>query len=427
MRSRCKQTYFFYADGGRQHFMIVILHQRTCQKIAKTAANDLFGAFSEHVEVTQVEAETPASWPAPAIAWDDLLIIAFDGLPFPDSGNKFIAEYLKKRGNDAMLLPVAVDPATQKPPKPSEHIKALLYDSTAAGDRGRLANRVGGMLGLRVQGRHTKIFISYRAVDGSAIAEQLNAHLRSMGHQTFLDRAKEFDGEPTILPGSPVQKEIDEALAAANLVILIDTPKALESSWIKHEIDSADGLLLPVLPICFRDSTDPKKGTRFRSLLALQRWLLLQTPPAGASPLSVNQLDQIVDTAETYLCEIFRRRCRVPFIVKREFESHGYGWSVLNQKLLMFASSRTGGRITTKILSHCSIFDEIYEPAVQRFQVYLNEAGHANHSLFIYDGELLPDGEVRELATSYPSFVVILHHQELSALIDSHFTILGAA
>lgn len=407
--------------------MIVILYQRTCQKFAETAANDLLDAFSGHVEVMQVEAESGASWPASAIAWDDLLIIVFDASRFPDTGNEFIAEYLNQRGDDAMLLPVAVDPTSQKPPKPSEGIKALLYDSTAAGERGRLANRAGGMLGLRVQGRHTKIFISYRGVDGSAIAEQLNAHLRSLGRQTFLDQAKEFDGEPSILPGSPVQKEIDEALASASLVLLIDTPKALESSWIKHEIDTADGLLLPILPICFRDSTDPKKGTRFRSLLALQRWLLFQTPPAGASPLSATQLDEIIDAAETYLCEIFRRRCRVPFIVKREFESHGYGWKVLNQKLLMFASSRTGGRMTTKVLSHCSIFDQIYEPAIQRFQAYLNEAGHANHSLFIYDGELLPDREVREFAKSYPDFVVILHHQELSALIDSHFTLLGAA
>ena len=407
--------------------MLVILHQRTCQSIAETAANDLRRAFSEHVEVTQVEAESAASWPAPAVAWDDLLIIIFDSSPFPDSGNQLIAEYLTQRGDDVMLLPVAVDPAWQKPPKPAEGIKALLYDSTATGDGGRLANRAGGMLGLRVQGRHTKIFISYRAVDGSTIAEQLNAHLRSLGHRTFLDQAKEFDGEPTILPGSPVQKEIDEALGTANLVLLIDTPRALESSWIKHEIDTADGLLLPVLPICFRDITDPKKGTRFRSLLALQRWLLFQTPVAGSFPLTANQMDQIVDAAETYLCEIFRRRCRVPFLVRREFESHGYGWTVLNQQLLMFASAKTGGRVTTKILSHCSIFDQIYEPAIQRFQAYLNEAGHANHSLFIYDGELLPDREVQEFAKAYPDFVVILHHQELAALIDSHFTILGAA
>src|ERR1022692_1403225 len=299
--------------------MIVILHQRTHQNVADTVAQNLVAAFSGHVAVVQVEAETAATWPAPEIAWDDLLITVFDAAPFPDSGNQFIAQYLNQRGDDAMLLPVALDPASQKPPKPSEAIKALLYDSSAAGERGRLANRAGGMLGLRVQGRHTKLFISYRAADGSTIAEQLNAHLRGIGYQTFLDQAKEFDGEPTILPGNAVQKEINEALSTASLVLLVDTPKAHESKWIRHEIDTADGLLLPVLPICFRDKSDSKKGTRFRSLLALGRWLLFQTPTAGTAPLSGDQLNEIVSETEGYLCEIFRRKCRIPFLVKKEF------------------------------------------------------------------------------------------------------------
>lgn len=81
------------------------------------------------------------------------------------------------------------------------------------------------MLGLRVQGRHTKIFISYRAADGTAIAEQLNTHLRGLGYQTFLDQAKEFDGEPTILPGSAVQQEINDALIAT--LVLPGVPAAV--------------------------------------------------------------------------------------------------------------------------------------------------------------------------------------------------------
>ena len=407
--------------------MIVILHQRTYQNIADAVAQDLVTAFSAHVEVVKVEAEIAAAWPTAEISWDDLLITVFDAEPFPDSGNQFIAQYLNQRGDDAMLLPVALDPAGQKPPKPSEAIKALLYDSSATGDRGRLANRAGGMLGLRVQGRYTKLFISYRAADGSTIAEQLNAHLRSIGYQTFLDQAKEFDGEPTILPGNAVQKEINEALSTASLVLLVDTPKAHESKWIRHEIETADGLLLPVLPVCFRDKSDSKKGTRFRSLLALGRWLQFQMPTAGKTPLSVDELGKIVSETEEYLCEIFRRKCRVPFLVRKEFISHGFAWAVLDQKLLMFESARAGGRLKLTIVNHCSIFDVIYEPAIRRFEAYLKSAGHANYSLFIYDGALLPDHEVQELAKGCPDFVVVLHHQELAALIDSHFTMLRAA
>ncbi|SRR6266478_6275539 len=175
-----------------------------------------------------------------------------------------------------MVLPVATDEHARKPPGAAAGIKALEYDAAAEGPNGRLANRVGGLLGLRVQGRDSKVFISYPAVDGTTIAKQLHDHLISLGHRAYLDQAKEFDGEPNIRPGSPVQKQIDEALEKANLVLLIDTPSAPSSEWIKHEVDTADGLLLPILPLCFR-------------------WVAFQTPdPAADQPLSDNQIDKIV-------------------------------------------------------------------------------------------------------------------------------------
>jgi hypothetical protein len=151
-------------------------------------------------------------------------------------------------------------------------------------------SRVGGMLGLRVQGRNSKIFISYRAVDGAKIANQLYGYLISLGHSAFLDEAKEIDGDTKILPGSPVQSEIDQALDKSNLVLLIDTPAAPNSRWIKHEVETASALLLPILPICFRPQGDPKQGPRFQSLLALQRWVPLPLPDAGAdAPLDVKE------------------------------------------------------------------------------------------------------------------------------------------
>jgi hypothetical protein len=226
-----------------------------------------------------------------------------------------------------------------------------------------------------------------------------------------------------------MQKEIDEALKGANLLLLIDTPDAPTSHWIKREIDTADGLLLPILPICFRKAGDPKQGPRFRSLLELQRWVSFQVPPPAATPPppTDDQLAQIVDEAEKYLCEIFRRKCRVPFIVEKEFVSRDFAWKVLDQRLLMYESSKThSGRLHTRVCSHCSMFDQIYMPALKRFCTFLDKTGRGNYSLFIYDGELLPDQQLEEFAVGEGD-VIILHHQELAALIDSHFTILSAA
>lgn len=414
------------ANGQGPLRMVVILYQDGCQDIAEKTASDLVSAFADHVAISRVAADSASTWSA-EISWDDLLIVVYSGKGFPTVGNLFIADYLQKRPDRALLLPVAVSVASPKPPEAAAAIKALQYDAAATGPTGRLVNRVGGMLGLRLQGRDSKIFISYRTADGAAIAKQLDDHLTNLGHRSFLDEAKELDGETKILPGSPVQQQIDEALDKANLVLLIDTPSAPASPWIRHEVDTADALLLPILPICFRDAGDPRQGPRFRSLLALQRWIQFQKPAATDNPpLSATQLEQIVDEAEKYLCEILRRKCRVPFIVEKEFVSHGFGWKVLDNRLLMFESSKSQSpRLQTKVLSHCSLFDQIYEPAIKCFCGFLNSSGRANYSLFIYDGELLPQPQLQELIESQGDQVIILHHQELAALIDSNFTTLG--
>lgn len=406
--------------------MILVLYQRGHQTIAKQIANDVGVAFSGYVKVLPVPASSLASWPTEP-SWDDLLVIIFDGRAFPRAGIDFIGEYIGHRRDSAMLLPVSTDAKFKKPPEPAAAIKALQYDRAAKGPKGRLANRIGAMLGLRLQGRDSKIFLSHRETDGAKIAHQLHNHFVDLGHRAYLDEAKEFDGEPNILPGTPVQKQIDEALENANLVLLIDTPAAPASPWIKHEVDTADALLLPILPLCFRAKGDKKIGPRFPSLLALQRWVALDIPnPTVDAPLGANELNEIVSEAELYLCEIFRRKCRVPFIVEKEFVSHGFAWKILDKRLLMFESRKSvTWRVPTRVLSHCSVFDAVYGPALKRFGEFLRASDRCNHSLFIYDGELLAEPILKEIAGAHPEPVIILHHQELAALIDSYFTAVG--
>jgi hypothetical protein len=408
--------------------MLVVLYQDGCDAIATGAAADITTAFGGHVDVRNIAASAPLAWPADG-SWDDLLVIVYNGDPFPVAADHFVQEFLAQRPHTAMLLPVAADPAFPKPPGAAAAIKALAFDASASGPDGRLVHRAGAMLGLRLQGRDAKIFVSYRQTDGTSIAQQLHAHLTSSGHRAFLDQAKEIDGETAILPGSPVQIEIDNALGDANLVLLMDTPQASASRWIKHEIDTADSLLLPILPVCLRNPGDTKQGPRFPSLLALQRWIDVPNPAAGAAPpLTDGQLTQIVDEAEKYLCEIFRRKCRVPFLVEKQFVNRGFGWKVLDKRLLMYESSkRHSARLEMKVCSHCSIFDQIYTPAVTRFCTFLKATGRANYSLFIYDGEVLPTRQLEDIAGDQDENVIILHHQELAALIDSNFTMLGAA
>ena len=286
------------------------------------------------------------------------------------------------------------------------------------------------MLGLRVQQRDNQIFISYRASDGTDIAKQLEVRLASLGYPVWRDEACEIDGETKILPGSDVQQQIDQGLERASIVLLLDTPAAPHSVWIKHEVDTANGLLLPILPLCFRTKNDPKKGPRFNSLLQLQRWVPLSfsTPPL-VPPLKEEELNLVISEMEMYLCEIFQRKCRVPFVVEKEFVSRDFSWRILDQRLLMCESlKKYSVRLTTKVLSHCSIFDQVHGPALQKFREFLKNTGRPNHSLYIYDGELIPEPQLKDIIEASPGdddSVVILHHQELAALIDSNFTTLA--
>ena len=150
--------------------------------------------------------------------------------------------------------------------------------------------------------------------------------------------------------------------------------------------------------------------------------------PDTKAPLTEDQLDEIVMAAEKYQCEIFQRKCRVPFLVETQFVSQGFDWKEVDKRLLMFESLRRASvRLKTSVLSHCSIFDQVHVPAVEIFRKYLRDTGRSNYSLFIYDGELLSPVEIEDIVRNETEELIILHHQELATLISSNFTVLGAA
>ncbi|WP_456309912.1 toll/interleukin-1 receptor domain-containing protein [Serratia proteamaculans] len=366
-----------------------------------------------------------SSWPSEE-EWNDLLIVLYNNSQFSDDADKFVSSFLEKRPDTALILPIALDSTFPVPPNALSKFKALPYDPNNVLDSEKsIICRAGAMLGLRLQGRDTKIFISYRAQDGRDIAEQLYGHLLILGHKPWLDEAKELDGFTKILPGEPVQIEIEKALDEASLLLLIDTPASLESKWIKAEVNIADGKLIPILPIVFRPDSDPKKGPRFRTLLSLQRWLELSfNEPPAKTVLSSVELDNIILELETYLCDIFMRKCRIPFQVKKNFIKAGYDWSALNQSLSVYKSQQQhNSRIRTTVHSHCSIYSTIYPPSFRHFNDFLSTQPQANYSLFIYDGDLLSD---EELAEWLDIGTIILHHQEISALLASNFTKVGS-
>ncbi|TQO08249.1 UNVERIFIED_ORG: TIR domain-containing protein [Citrobacter freundii] len=403
--------------------MITILHNESCAVFAKTVKELLYELFHNNVSIELVLSGQVTSWPGEP-EWNDLLIFLFDESSTPEQSDDFIRNFLSNRQETALLLPVAINNFTLIPPGVASEYKALPFDNSILIPDGGLTRRVGAMLGLRLQGRNTKVFISYRAVDGTQIAKQIEAHLHELGYKPWRDEALELDGDTRILPGDLVQKNIESALTEASLLLLIDTPESINSRWIAEEINIADGMLIPILPVVFRTKSDQKKGPRLRTLLNLQRWVDMPFEDAHVqTPLSEDELDTVTQQIETYLCDIFIRRCRVPFIVENSFKDAGYDWASLNKALSMYRSSKVNNRrFQTTVNSHCSAYSEVYLPALDKFRQFLKTQPNSNYAFFIYDGDLL---SFNQLECFLDGYVTVLHYQEVSALLASNFVDVG--
>jgi hypothetical protein len=106
-------------------------------------------------------------------------------------------------------------------------------------DGAGILDAVRGYLGLEAFPRRKKVFISYRRQDGEAIAQRLYKYLRRNEYEPFLDVFR-------IEAGAPVQERIMEEIADKDFVLLVDTPEARRSEWIRAEIVEALNQRIPV-------------------------------------------------------------------------------------------------------------------------------------------------------------------------------------
>jgi hypothetical protein len=94
------------------------------------------------------------------------------------------------------------------------------------------------------------IFFSYRRVEvDTAFVNRLEADLRARGYKTWVDRFRLEGGEDW-------RKKIDEAIAACSLFLMVLSPDAFKSDWVKYEFDQAQRLGKRLMPVvCRRFST----------------------------------------------------------------------------------------------------------------------------------------------------------------------------
>lgn len=405
--------------------MILILCNTGTEPAGQQIADALRAKFSLPFSPELLNDQAVYNRPA---EWDDLLIVLYSTTIFPKTVQDYIqafrqAHQITEPGGaqphpGGFVLPVATDPANPKPPDPISGIKAVVYDGTASSLE-RIADAAGVFLGLALRSGEQRIFISYRAASGGKIAKDLHKRLEAAGFHPWLDEAQD-----NLPPGADVQKIIHKHIASAAMLLVIDTPDAPDSDWVTEEIDTAIGQLIPIVPAVLGNNV-----SRFIALASLQRFvsLALARPP-GIEGLTDEEWEKVRKEIDEVLLSAYRRRLLILARAEKIFRDNQFDWLVIKEELRMYRAERKQLPLpSTIVLSHCSIHDITYLPALRAYAEYVQhfpQIATVNYKLCIYDRDRpLSDSEYLQIYKWLSGTPFIpAHHNELETLIFSNFT-----
>jgi hypothetical protein len=129
--------------------------------------------------------------------------------------------------------------------QPQDQVTAVLPASVArlnavTWGEGNISLEVLRTLGLVERDR--RLFLSYRRTESSALATQLQRALSERFYDVFLDRF-------SVPPGDDFQSRIDIELSDKAFVLLIESPGAVGSEWVQHEVAFALSHQIAVLAL----------------------------------------------------------------------------------------------------------------------------------------------------------------------------------
>jgi hypothetical protein len=208
----------------------------------------------------------------------------------------------------AVVMPVALDASRSAPPDPLSDVLAFRVDdvlrrrdlpTTAlaiAGDE--LARRLLAELWPTCARSQLELFISYRRDEDCGMASQLRWALDELQDKPVRD-VEHFR------PGRPVASEILEKLELCDVFVLLDTPKARSSDWVRDELVLAMRLAIPIVWVQIGDRTSRADLPVWPSDLPD-----LELPVAVAGPMEALEIaDHIRQRAFEVALAHVRRAC----------------------------------------------------------------------------------------------------------------------
>jgi len=136
-----------------------------------------------------------------------------------------------------IILPIFYDSFSQEIPKELENQNGLKYINQ---HNEKIVNLILESFGKLRTSR--KVFISYKRDESTSIAIQLYEALERNNFDVFLDTH-------SIKQGEPFQDELWHRMTDCDVIVLLNTPKFLESEWCEKEIAEASVKQIGVLQL----------------------------------------------------------------------------------------------------------------------------------------------------------------------------------
>jgi hypothetical protein len=146
--------------------------------------------------------------------------------------------------------------------------------------------------------RERRLFLSYARSETSALALQLRTRLSERGFDVFLDRF-------SVPPAADFQRRINIELSDKAFVLLLESPAAVDSKWVQHEVAFAHTHSIALLALSLPETTKfPAVDEAFRYQLLPET---LDGLDAGRTLLP-QPLEHVLDEVETRYARQLRLR-----------------------------------------------------------------------------------------------------------------------
>lgn len=196
-----------------------------------------------------------------------LVFVASEGAPASPAAEQLVDDWLGRDFEAIGVVRSGHDPDAVLPPG-LRNLNAVLWRSDV---REILPELLDTIL---LDHEDRRIFVSYARADGSPTAERVFDLLAQARFDVFLDRFR-------LPPGADFLERIEDEILDKAMVVVVETPEAVRSPWVRHEVNVAAARRLGLAAINLSSADTIREiaedaRSRIDDDTALRRFLLEQ-------------------------------------------------------------------------------------------------------------------------------------------------------